>query len=319
VSKASRRSGRSGAAGNTGATRPQSSDRPASHSAAGSARAGRREQRRTRYDDRSFLERHRGTLITVGALAVVALVVAFVFVGATQKTYACTVIWQPDPTPAPLAGASPRAGYLQPDMGRQHIRPGESARYTYCPPASGDHSSAAGLGPIKPRFYGPDELAPPQGWIHNLEHGALVLLYRCQEGDPCNEATFDQLGEFVATFPDSPICGIPRGQLSPVVARFDEMATPFAALVWGRVLPLETLDTEAVLEFFRLEAERTNPEKQCQAPSPSPSPSPSAGASASPSAPTASPSAPAASPSASPAASASASPAAGASASPSPS
>ena len=230
-----------------------------------------------------------------------ALVVAFVFVGATQKTYACTVIWQPEATPAASAGATPRAGYLEPDMGRSHIRPGDSARYTYCPPASGDHYAASGLGPIKPRFYGPDEVAPPQGWIHNLEHGALVLLYRCKEGDPCNEATFETLREFVTTFPDSPICKIPKGLLSPVVARFDDMTTPFAALVWGRVLPLDTPDTAAALEFFQLEAERTNPEKQCQAPSPSPSPSPSPGGSASPSAPAASPSeSPAASPSVSP-------------------
>jgi hypothetical protein len=251
--------------------------------------------------------------VTAGALAVVALIVAFVFVGASAKTYACSTIWQPEATPAPSAGASPRAGYLEPDMGRQHIRAGETTRYAYCPPASGDHHNAAGLGPIQARFYGPDELAPPQGWIHNLEHGGFVLLYRCQEGDPCNDGTFEQLRQFVATFPDSPICALPKGQLSPVVARFDELTKPFAALVWGRVLPLDTLDSEAMLEFFRLEAERTNPEKLCAAPSPPPSPAPSAGASASPSG------SAAASPSASPDASSSASPAASSSPSPSPS
>jgi hypothetical protein len=51
------------------------------------------------------------------------------------------------------------------------------------------------------------------------------------------------------------------------------MATPYAALVWGRVLPLETLDTNLILEFFRTEGERTAPEIQCTPPSPSPPPS----------------------------------------------
>ena len=60
-------------------------------------------------------------------------------------------------------------------------------------------------------------------------------------------------------------------------ARFDDMATPYAALVWGRVMPLEKLDTEAILQFDQTYGERTNPEQFC-------SPAPSSGASAAPSA-----------------------------------
>ena len=45
-----------------------------------------------------------------------------------------------------------------------------------------------------------------------------------------------------------------------MITRFDEMATPFAALVWGRVLPLQTLDTAAILDFWNIWGERTNPE-----------------------------------------------------------
>ena len=46
-------------------------------------------------------------------------------------------------------------------------------------------------------------------------------------------------------------------------ARFDDMETPFAAMVWGRVLPLQTLDTEAILKFDQTYGERTNPEQFC--------------------------------------------------------
>ena len=51
-------------------------------------------------------------------------------------------------------------------------------RYTFCPPASGSHYNAAGLGPIVPRVFGPDDSVGPPNWIHNLEHGGLVILYR---------------------------------------------------------------------------------------------------------------------------------------------
>ena len=79
----------------------------------------------------------------------------------------------------------------------------------------------------------------------------------------------------------------PRAVLGSVAAQRRDvvatvvMDTPFAALVWGRVLPLQTLDTEAILQFDQVFGERTNPESFC---SPAPSANPSDGASAAPSA-----------------------------------
>ena len=56
-----------------------------------------------------------------------------------------------------------------------------------------------------------------------------------------------------------------------VIARFDQMATPFSALVWERVLPLDTFDEDAINEFWTVWGERTNPEQFCQVPSAAPS------------------------------------------------
>jgi hypothetical protein len=184
-------------------------------------------------------------------------------------------------------------------MGRQHTVD-QPQPYSYCPPASGNHYNRAGQGPIDPNVYGPDDFAEPAGWVHNLEHGAMVLLYRCEPGDQgCEDATQDQLRELAAGFPNSPVCNIPRDRIGPVIARFDDMAWPYAAIVWGRILPLETLDQELIYRFFLQEGERTNPEPQCQ---PSASPAPTTAPTASPSAtPSGSPS-PAGSPSGSPSA-----------------
>jgi hypothetical protein len=182
-------------------------------------------------------------------------------------------------------------------MGNSHVAVGTVVKYTYCPPASGRHYFASGQGPIAARPYGPNDVVIPEGWVHNLEHGGLVILYKGAEADQTAlRALFDAV-------PVSPVCGFEPGGNSPgpVIARFDDMAWPYAALVWDRVLPMETLDQAAVLDFYARYGERTNPEKLCN-----PSASPSAAPAESPSA----------APSQSPAGSAGASPSTPASASP---
>jgi len=227
----------------------------------------------------SFIQRYRTWLIGATIAAAVVVVGAGVFATATQPVFACSTIWQPSPTASPGPGASSQPGYVQPDMGNAHVPVGTVIRYTYCPPASGRHYFAAQQGPIPARVYGPSDAVIPDGWVHNLEHGGLVILYRGTDADQTAlKALFDAV-------PTSPVCGFPPGGQSPgpIVARFDQMAWPYAALVWGRVLPMETLDQAAVLDFYARYAERTNPEKLCQ-PSPSPEVSGSPETSASPSA-----------------------------------
>ena len=171
-------------------------------------------------------------------------------------------------------------------MGRSHVAVGTKVTYTYCPPASGNHYSATGVGPILPRLYGPNDSTVPENWVHNLEHGAMVIVYRGRDGDPGITNTGQQeLRALFDSFPNSPVCGITPGtSQGPVIARFDQMATPYAAMVWDRVLPLQTLDTAQILAFWQQWGERTNPEAQCATPSAAPSAAPSGSASEAPSA-----------------------------------
>lgn len=220
------------------------------------------------------MERNRAAIVALAAVAGIVLIAAFVFVSASAPVYACSSEWQPSPTASPSPGASPNPGYPEPDMGQRHANLGQQVTYTYCPPASGQHYNEQGAGPIQPRLYGPNDRAIPQGWIHNLEHGGLVILYR---GDSPEATEQDQAGlrALYDSLPNSPRCGIPPGQSPGVlISRFDEMATPFAALVWGRVLPLSELDENQILEFWRIWGERSNPEQLCQPPSAAPSPEP---------------------------------------------
>lgn len=290
------------------------STRPSSSGPRGTDRAGRRT--RTRVGPKpTFFQRFRTPILGAAVIGVIAVVGAGLLSAATQPVYACSTIWQPAPSATPPEGASPRPGYVQPDMGNTHVPPGTKITYTYCPPASGNHYNASGQGPIQPRIYGPEDVVAPDGWVHNLEHGALVLLYR---GDSAAATPEGQaaLRAFYDEYPPSPVCGWPAGTtVGPVFARFDDMAWPMAALVWGRVLPLETLDTAAILQFDSIYGEQTNKDIEDLCPDKRVSPSPSTAPSASPSGPVA----PSASPSVSAAPSGSAAPSAAPSASPSPS
>ncbi len=187
----------------SGAPRPSSSRTP-------SSRAGRRERQRTAAPP-TFFERYRTAIIVVAALAGVALLSTFVFLSASQSAYACSTIWTPDPTASPAANATPALGYVQPDMGRQHVAVGTKVTYTYCAPASGNHFNVPGTaGPIPARVYGPNDQVLPQGWIHNLEHGGIVILYT-GNGPGATADGQAQLHALYDVFPNSPVCNIPKG------------------------------------------------------------------------------------------------------------
>jgi hypothetical protein len=286
-------SGGTAAAAGSGAARPSGSIAGAAGSSAGSTaagsrpagaasrptgtrpRAGRRERQRVAYQP-SFLERYRTALVVGVAIVGVALISVFVFFSASQPAFACTTIWTPSPTASPSPGATPNLGYAQPDMGHNHIGAGEKVTYTYCAPASGNHVNRPGTaGPIPARVYGPGDSVIPQGWIHNLEHGGLVVLYRGDSpgATPDGQA---QLRAFQSAFPPVENCG-------PVIARFDQMSTPFQALLWGRVLLMDSWDPALVTAFWNQWGGRTNLEQLCPTPNAQGSPAPSTSPSGAPS------------------------------------
>lgn len=225
----------------------------------------------------TFVQRNRARLIWAGALVAVLALGGLAYFSLTAPAYACSIQWVAEATPTPQPSETPRLGYPQEDMGRSHVPAGTKVKYLYCPPASGNHYTEP-QGPLQPRVYGPNEKAIPEGWVHNLEHGGLVLVYNCSSstgGDGCSDAAQATMKQLYSSWPLSPVCQLQPGVVGPVIARFDDMAYPYAAMVWDEVLPLQTLDTQQILAFFAQQAERTNPEQQCAPPSAEPSAAPS--------------------------------------------
>ncbi len=192
-------------------------------------------------------------LAGVLAVALVGVVGVALFSGGGPN-YSCGELLQPQ------AGATVESPIVTPDGGRAHLSPGSRTEYAACPPASGPHYQQTGVAPLPPGFRGPQDRIAPGQWVHNLEHGYAVALYRCVDdvGPPLN-----RLRQFVQNGPTTPgatACGY-RSKV--VAARFDDMATPFALLAWNRVLLLDEFDEATALDFAETWIDVTGPEAAC--------------------------------------------------------
>jgi hypothetical protein len=137
------------------------------------------------------------------------------------------------------------------DEGRSHVAPGSQLHYAQCPPSSGSHYNAAGFGPLAPKFYGPEAEQSPGGWVHNLEHGYVVILYSCgSDGKTCpseeEEVALVRFQNTAPTTTGAAACGI---QAEVVTARFDSMSARFAFVAWDRVFLTNTFDPVAAARF----------------------------------------------------------------------
>ena len=145
-----------------------------------------------------------------------------------------------------------RLGFSVGLLGRTHVRDLNTViDYALCPPTSGNHYNVINRGPIRPAVYPANEEQVPGGWLHNLEHGYVVALYRCPsgvlgEGDCISQEEFNQMQQWFDDVPDSinPSC-----PTKVVVARFDSMDTKFAILAWGRALLTNEFDLDTALVF----------------------------------------------------------------------
>ena len=192
--------------------------RPSAHSRSVDRRrprapaAGRRERARAAYKP-SFMERNRTPIVVLAAVAGIVLISTFVFASAASPAYACTQVWTPAATPSPAAGESPNPGLCP--AGHGSGAPSQPARRSRTPTARRPRARTT-TRPARARSpracMGRAIGTRPEGWIHNLEHGAMVILYRGRDGDPgVTEAGQTALRELFDEFPASPICNIQPG------------------------------------------------------------------------------------------------------------
>lgn len=101
--------------------------------------------------------------------------------------------------------------------------------YADPPPVGGDHNACWAKWDVYE-----DELADER-WVHNLEHGGVVFLYRCPDG--CR-AEIDTMKVFVS------------GRTQALMTPYAALPTRFAVVAWGVRLTTNCFDMPAFQRFY---------------------------------------------------------------------
>jgi hypothetical protein len=131
--------------------------------------------------------------------------------------------------------------------GWMHVPEDSTIDYQHNPPASGPHY------PVWARYQVHEEPLARGYWVHNLEHGAIVLVYR----PDAPAATVEALRAVWEAIPLDPIC---RHRRSLVVADPD-MDDPVAVLAADWAIE-DCIDEAAILDFVDEHRNRA-PEQVC--------------------------------------------------------
>lgn len=136
---------------------------------------------------------------------------------------------------------------------RNHIPVCSAVTYPHNPPMAGPHY------PIWADFKIYDAPIPWGFLVHDLEHGAVVLVYN--SADP---AIVAGLQELYNTYPDDALCTAVGGRMRMVVVPDPDLDVPVAASAWGSHYKATCLDATSLRAFADAHYARA-PEDECAA------------------------------------------------------
>jgi hypothetical protein len=130
---------------------------------------------------------------------------------------------------------------------RQHLPQGQPIPYRNRPPSSGDHYDT-------PAGYGFFQREIPTGnWVHDLEHGGIVVLYRT---DLCDQTCQGQLQDVYNSAPSSQLF---PGTRKMLVIPYQDMDHAIDAVAWGWLDEMDQtnpVDKDRILAFYRAHVDR---------------------------------------------------------------
>ncbi len=146
--------------------------------------------------------------------------------------FGCSCYDDGEPRPA---GCESEGSESVPNEGWTHVDTPEELVYEHNPPASGPHFSVWASYAIH------EDTVDRGNWVHNLEHGAIVLLV----GPDASDAQRQTILDAYEAIPDDADCGHRR-----VVLTDDPLLDgPTAAVAADHVLEGDALSVEQVVEF----------------------------------------------------------------------
>ena len=197
-------------------------------------RLAAREERKRKAADRQ----RQARIMQIVALTLVTLVfIAIVWGAYVTKGFGMFV------TPE---GTGPQVGVQVPADAATHVDQGTVIAYKSRPPSSGNHY------PNWVQSYGFIDPAPPPGnWVHNLEHGAVAILFNCPQACP------DLVQQLKDLYPTLPLGRNSRGgQPRALILPFKDMDHKIAAVAWGWKLELDELNADEIRRFYESRIDR---------------------------------------------------------------
>ena len=122
-----------------------------------------------------------------------------------------------------------------------HVDEGSQLSYSHRPPSSGMHYGTLPQ-PQEYRMY--DTPLTPGRWVHMLEHGAVVVLYR---QDLCDSTCVQQLGAFYDSAPRSNTLGVRHLAITP----YQDMDHAIAVVAWGYIDEMDQVDKDRIMADFK--------------------------------------------------------------------
>jgi hypothetical protein len=140
--------------------------------------------------------------------------------------------------------------------GKAHVDVCTEIPYETNPPSSGDHW------PIWAQYRAHDVVVPRMMWVHNLEHGAIVMAHACDEACTSEaRAAFDAVAETFGV--DERCASSPTPQRSRILVTEDPaLDRPIALAAWRATYRATCLDPASLLDFVESHYGR-GPEDTC--------------------------------------------------------
>lgn len=122
-----------------------------------------------------------------------------------------------------------------------HVPEGTAISYNSNPPSSGPHY------PLWASFQEFQQPVPRPYLVHSMEHGAVVMLYKCADPASCAPVV-DAMRKIRDALPTDPSCP-PDVRVRIVIAPDPAIDTPVAAAAWGWTYKSDCLDATTLGEF----------------------------------------------------------------------
>ena len=123
-----------------------------------------------------------------------------------------------------------------------HVPEGSPLTYNSNPPASGPHY------PMWAQFQEYATPVPRGYWLHSAEHGAIVLLYKC-EGAACGPI-LEGLRKVQADLATDPMCDS-QTRVRVIITADPDLDVPVAAVGWGWTYKADCLDLPTLAQFAK--------------------------------------------------------------------